>query len=76
MFGKFFKRFQPLKNLFSKIGNGEVVENLFSEKMIHDLLESHNFLKFGEKRYEKKLCQKLNLLIKLFFCVSNFFHVK
>ena len=46
----FFYWFQPLKNLFLKIRNGEVVENLFSEKMIHDLLESHNFLKFDKKR--------------------------
>ena len=45
----FFQWFQPLKNLFLKIRNGEV-GNLFSEKMIHDLLESHNFLKFGKKR--------------------------
>ena len=35
---------------FFLIRNGEVVGNLFSEKMIHDLLESHNFLKFGKKR--------------------------
>ena len=40
----------PLKNLFSKIGNSEVLENLFSKKIICDLLESHNFLKFGKKR--------------------------
>ena len=45
-----FSWFQPLKNLFLKIRNGEVVGNLFSEKMIHDLLESHYFLKFGKKR--------------------------
>ena len=32
-----------LKNLFSKIGNGEVVENLFSKKMICVLLKSDNF---------------------------------
>ena len=37
-------------NLFLKVRYGEVVENLFSEKMIHDLLESHNFLKFGKKQ--------------------------
>ena len=36
--------------LFFKIRNGEVVGNIFSEKMIHDLLESHNLLKFGKKR--------------------------
>ena len=30
--------------------NGEVIGNLYSAKMIHDLLESHNFLKFGKKR--------------------------
>ena len=29
---------------FSKTGNGQVVENLFPEKMIHDLSESHLFL--------------------------------
>ena len=45
-----FEWFQPLKDLFLKIRNGEVVGNLFSEKMIHDSLESHNFLKFGKKR--------------------------
>ena len=39
----FFQWFQPLKNLFLKIRNGEVVGNLFSKKLIHDLLESHNF---------------------------------
>ena len=27
-----------------------IVRNLFSGEMIHDLLESHNFLKFGKKR--------------------------
>ena len=35
---------------FSKIGNGQVIENLFLEKMIRHLLESHNFQKFGSKR--------------------------
>ena len=28
---------------FSKSGNGQVVENLFAEKMICDSLESHHF---------------------------------
>ena len=37
-------------NLFSKIGNGQVVENLLPKKMNRDLLESHHFLKFGSKR--------------------------
>ena len=37
-------------NLISKIGKGHVIENLFLRKMIHDLLESDNFLKFGKKR--------------------------
>ena len=35
---------------FSKIGNGQVVENLFLEKVICNLLESHHSLKFGKKR--------------------------
>ena len=39
-----------LKNLFLKIRNCELVGNLFSEKMLHDLLESHNYLKFVKKR--------------------------
>ena len=42
-----FSSFQPLKNSFSKIGNGQVVENFFPTKMNRDLLESHHFLKFG-----------------------------
>ena len=46
----FFQWFQPLKNLFLKIRNGELVGYLFSEKMIHDLLESHNFLKNFKER--------------------------
>ena len=37
-------------NSYSKIENGQVVENLFLEKVIRNLLESHNFLKFGKKR--------------------------
>ena len=44
----------PLKNLFSKIGNGQVVENLFPEQMIYEISESHHFFKFDKKRYEKK----------------------
>ena len=35
---------------FLKIGNGQVVENLFLEIIINDLLESHHLLKFGSKR--------------------------
>ena len=46
----FFQWFQPLKNLFLKIRNAEVLGSRFSEKMNHDLFESHNFLKFGKKR--------------------------
>ena len=30
-------------NSISKIGKGQVVENLFPKKMNRDLLESHNF---------------------------------
>ena len=30
-------------NSISKIGNGQVVENLFPNKMNRDSLESHNF---------------------------------
>ena len=46
----FLQWFKPLKNLFLKMRNGEVVGNLFCEKIIHVLLESPNFLKLGEKR--------------------------
>ena len=42
----------------SKIENDYVVENLFLENLIHNLLELHNFLKFGKERYEKKLGEK------------------
>ena len=34
-------------NSISKIGNGQVAENLFPKKMNRDLLESHHFLKIG-----------------------------
>ena len=37
-------------NSFSKIGNGQVVENLFPKKLNRDLLESHHFFKFSSKR--------------------------
>ena len=37
-------------NSISKIGNGQVVENLFPKKMNRDLSESHHFQKFGSKR--------------------------
>ena len=37
-------------NSISKIGNGDVVENLFPKKLNHDLLESNHFQKFGLKR--------------------------
>ena len=30
-------------DLFPKIGNGQVVENPFPKKMIHDVSESHHF---------------------------------
>ena len=42
---KFIKKWLNLIIIdsFSKIGNGQVVENLFSKKMIRDLLESHHF---------------------------------
>ena len=39
-----------IKEFILKIRNGKVVGNLFSEKMIHDLLKLHNFFKFGNKR--------------------------
>ena len=39
---------------FQKIGNGKVVKILIPEKMIRDLLELHNFVKFSMKEYEKK----------------------
>ena len=37
-------------DLFFKNRNGRVVENLFPDKMIRDLLESNHFLKFGSKQ--------------------------
>ena len=40
--------------------------------MIHDLLESHKFLKFGSKKQEEKFGQKL----RIFFSKSEIFTVK
>ena len=59
-----FQWFQPLKNLFLKIRNGEVVENIFSEKMIHDLLESHNFSNLARSD-EKKVGSKIKFINKI-----------
>ena len=36
-------------NLFLKVGNGKVVEDLFLKKMIRDLLELRHLLKFAMK---------------------------
>ena len=38
---------------FKKIRNGQVVENIFPEKMICDLLKSHHSFEFGAKRWEQ-----------------------
>ena len=44
---------------FSNIGNAQVVENLFPERMIRDLLESNYLKKFvSTKQYEKKFGEK------------------
>ena len=45
-----FLMVSAIKEFIFLIRNGEDVGNIFSEKMIHDLLESHNFLKFDKKR--------------------------
>ena len=37
-------------NLFPKIENGKVVKIHFPERMIRDVLESHNFAKFDMKQ--------------------------
>ena len=39
-------------DLFAKVGNIQVVENIFPDKMIHNLSKSHHFLKFCKKLYE------------------------
>ena len=39
-----------ITNLFSIIGNCQVVGNLFPEKIISNLLETHHFLKFISKQ--------------------------
>ena len=50
--------------------------NLFSENMIHDLLESHNFFKFGKKREEKKVGAKIKFIDKIIFLYFKFFSWK
>ena len=40
-------------DLFPKIGNGQVAENVLLEKMIRDLLESHNFENFVQSDKKK-----------------------
>ena len=53
-----FLKVSAIKNLFSKMENGQFVENLFPEKMTRDLLKSYNLSKFGSKQLEKKFGQK------------------
>ena len=38
-----FLMVSAIKEFFSKIGNDQVVENLFPEKLIRDLLKPHDF---------------------------------
>ena len=66
--------FQPLKNLFSKIGNGQVIENLFPEKMIHDSLEWYHFLYNNLTRSDKRKSSDNNTIYwKHFFFVFHIF---
>ena len=58
-----------------KIRNGSVIENLFPEKMIRDLLESHHFLKFGMQR-EKKVQIKIKFVKCTIFLCFKFFSWK
>ena len=67
-----FLKFQPLKNLFPKIGYGKIVKILFLEKMIRDLLESHHFVKFGIKRYGKS-SEKIKFVKYIIFLLFKFF---
>ena len=45
-----FLMVSAVKEFIFKNRNDEVVGNLFSEKIIYDLLKSHNFFKIGKKR--------------------------
>ena len=45
-----FLMVSAINEFISKNGNGKVVKIIFPEKMIRDLIESHNFVKFGMKR--------------------------
>ena len=59
-------------DLFLKIEDRQIVENLFSEWVIHDFSKSHHFQKFG-----KKQCEKNHLKIKfvkyiIFLCFKLF----
>ena len=48
---KFFYDFKTGNyNLFSKIGNGQVVENIFPEKISYDLKNFNHFQKIGKER--------------------------
>ena len=62
-------------DLFKKIENGQLVENLFPEKMIHDLSESYIFLIFGKKRYKKKHL-KIKFVKYITFLCSKFVYRK
>ena len=64
-----------IKEVFPKIGNGKIVKNLFSQKMIRDLLESHHFVKFGMKR-QGKSTTKIKFVKYIIFLLLKFFPCK
>ena len=57
-----------------KIGNGQVVENLFSEKMIRDFLES--LFKIWYEAIRKKVRVKIKFVKCIIFLHFIFFHGK
>ena len=59
--------------LYPKIRNGQVVENLFPEKMTRDIrLESHYFWKFGIRLLGKKLQAKIKFVKYIIFLFQIF----
>ena len=61
---------------FYKFGNGQVVENLFPEKKIRDLLESHRFFKIWYEVIRKKVQVKIKFVKCIIFLCFKFFSWK
>ena len=57
-FQKILLTIPDAENFTSEIENGRVVENIFPEKISHDLWKYNHFYKIDKKRFKEKFFKK------------------